>query len=77
MVTATGTTGQNGNGGKTLKTGCNHADTGGDNLDMHSDDSSINAVLASDVWFILGGSTGGTLLFYTFVYYIMRKKARR
>jgi hypothetical protein len=75
--TGTGTTRQNGNGGKTLRAGCNHSDTVGDNLDMHSGDSSINAVLASDVWFILGGSTGGTLLFYTSVYYIMRKKARR
>ena len=76
MGTATGTTGQDGNGGKTLKAGCNHSGTVGDNLDMHSGDGSITAVLESDVWFILGGSTGGTLLFYTSVYYIMRKKVR-
>ncbi len=76
--TGTGTTGQNGNGGTTWRsTGCNHAGTVGDTLDMHSSDGSIAAALERDVWLILGGSTGGTLLFYASVYFMMRKRVRK
>lgn len=73
----TGTTGQNGNGGTTGNTGCNRSGSVSDTLDMQSSDGSIVAALEGDVWLILGGSTGGTLLFYASVYVMMRKRARK
>lgn len=73
----TGTTGQNGNGGATGNTGCNRSGSVGDTLDMQSSDGSIIAALERDVWLILGGSTGGTLLFYASVYVMMCKRVRK
>ena len=75
--TGTGTTGKSGNGGTTRNTGCNHSGTVGDTLDMQSSDGSIASALERDVWLILGGSTGGTLLFYASVYVMMRKRVRK
>jgi len=75
--TGTGTTGQSGNGGTAWNTGCTHSGTVGDTLDMQSSDSSIAAALERDVWLILGGSTGGTLLFYASVYVMLRKRVRK
>ncbi|MGI9061512.1 MAG: hypothetical protein ACR2H5_23370 [Ktedonobacteraceae bacterium] len=73
----TGTTGQNGRGGTAWNTGCNRSGTVGDTLDMQSSGGSIAAALERDVWLILGGSTGGTLLFYASVYVMMRKRIRK
>ena len=75
--TGTGTTGQSGNGVTAWNTACNHSGTVGDTLDMKSSDSSIAAALERDVWLILGGATGGTLLFYAFVYVMLRKRVRK
>ena len=79
IVTSTTATGRQ-NGGHTKST----PDTG-DSQCVHSrisdsvemgGDSSVLATLENSVWIVLGGATGGTLLFYSTIYIWIRKKSK-
>ena len=47
----------------------------GDSVDMGGD-SSVLATLENSLWIVFGGATGGTLLFYSTIYLLMRKKSK-
>ena len=77
IVSSTPTAGQGQQGnGTAWNPRCLRGGAVGDTLYLNND-GSIAASLERDVWFILGGSAVGTMLFYGAVYMKMRKKSKQ